>query len=225
VAVGSTRVFASQCRAQRESPFDVSPKGCDLKHKLAVRLSRLNEHGIKILRLSRSTYTEVVRRPPGMSDVLFGWSQFHASRAFAMLPSVDLYGAPRGTSNVADLRVTRYPSNDEVATSQDLRSAPPLELGTSGDYSAGTDRYLSDVSNPSWQALEPQGRCRSGSSTAPSFRLSFSRCCSRRLKWPRAVAANLASLSIRAVAVSPGMVFGLHGELSAQSILDGHSTT
>ena len=54
-----------------------------------------------------------------MSDVLFGWSQFHASRAFAMLPSLDLYGAPRGTSNVADLRVTRYPSNDEVATCQD----------------------------------------------------------------------------------------------------------
>ena len=93
------------------------------------------------------------------------------------------------------------------------------------DDSPGTDRYLSDVSNPSWKALEPQGRCRSGSSTAPSFRLSFSRCCSRRLKWPRAVAANLASLSIRAVAVSPGMVFGLHGELSAQSILDGHSST
>jgi hypothetical protein len=42
-----------------------------------------------------------VRRPPEMPDVLFGWSQFHASRAFAMLPSLDLYGAPRGTSNVA----------------------------------------------------------------------------------------------------------------------------
>ena len=55
-----------------------------------------------------------------MSDVLFGWSQFHASRAFATLPSLDLYdGASRGTSNVADLRVTRYPSNDEVATYQD----------------------------------------------------------------------------------------------------------
>ena len=48
-----------------------------------------------------------------MPDVLFA-SQFHASRAFAMLPSLELYGAPRGASNVADLRVTRYPSNDEV---------------------------------------------------------------------------------------------------------------
>jgi len=38
----------------------------------------------------------------------------------SMLPSLDLDGAPRGTSNVADLRVTRYPSNDEVATSRDL---------------------------------------------------------------------------------------------------------
>ena len=54
-----------------------------------------------------------------MPDVLFGWSQFHASRAFAMLPALYLYGVPRGTSNAADLRVTRYPSNDEVATYQD----------------------------------------------------------------------------------------------------------
>src|SRR6266581_117380 len=33
--------------------------------------------------------------------------QFHASRAFAMLPSLDLYGAPRGTANVAPGRVIR----------------------------------------------------------------------------------------------------------------------
>ena len=54
-----------------------------------------------------------------MPDVPFGWSQFHASRAFAMLPPLDLFGAPRGTSNVADLRVTHYPSNDEVGTYQE----------------------------------------------------------------------------------------------------------
>ena len=38
----------------------------------------------------------------------FGWDQFDASRAFAMLPSLDLYGAPGGTSDVAALRVGRF---------------------------------------------------------------------------------------------------------------------
>ena len=69
-----------------------------------------------------------------MPDVLFGWSQFHASRAFVMLPSLDLYGAPRGTSNVADLRVMRYPSNDEVRTYQDLSAIElPADPTSSGD--------------------------------------------------------------------------------------------
>ena len=45
----------------------------------------------------------------GCRVCFFGWNEFDASGAFAMLPSLDLCGAPRGTSNLADLRVMRYP--------------------------------------------------------------------------------------------------------------------
>ena len=49
-----------------------------------------------------------------------------------MLPSLDLYGVPRGTSNLADLRVTRCPSNDEVATQPGLMAGGSPEKAGGG---------------------------------------------------------------------------------------------
>jgi hypothetical protein len=88
----------------------------------------------------------------GCQVCFFGWNQFDASGAFAMLPSLDLCGAPRGTSNLADLRVTRYLSNDEVRTYQDvsgrirvqIRRSPDqrVELHRSPQHDPATDRGI-----------------------------------------------------------------------------------
>src|ERR1017187_9259200 len=52
----------------KKSPFDVSPKGCDLKHKLAVRLSRLNEHCVT-LPIGLQSWNHSFARPGRMAGV------------------------------------------------------------------------------------------------------------------------------------------------------------